>query len=86
MADSGRQTMMLYGEGKKVDVNAFINVHTLLSMCIDEFEVESQVSSPDHVDIVHSLVELTSLKIDQAFIGFCAISTKTLPSSFSFTS
>jgi homoaconitase/3-isopropylmalate dehydratase large subunit len=55
-------------------------------MCIDEFEAESQGSSPDHVDIVHSLVELTSLKIDQAFIGSCAISTKTLPSSVSFTS
>ena len=58
----------------------------LLSMCIDEFEVEPQVSGPDHVVIGHSFVELTSVKIDQAFIDSSAISTKTLPSSFSFTS
>jgi hypothetical protein len=55
-------------------------------MCIDEFKVKSQVSGPDHVVIGHSFVELTSVKIDQAFINSSAISTKTLPSSFSITS
>jgi hypothetical protein len=54
-------------------------------MCIDEFEVEPQVSGPDHVVIGHSFVELTSVKIDQALIGSSAISTKTLSSSFTVT-